>query len=97
MEGQPLSPLPISDLLNYWFVSPTLSLLKGGQKEKEQSRVNPLSLSAPVENRVKVTSETNLLQLEKEKEILTFLTKYCSLIDTSRIYLGQKESLRCQV
>ena len=92
MEGPPREPpsppLPISDLLNYWFVSPTLSLLKGGQKEKEQSRVNPLSLSAPVENRVKVTSETNLLQLEKAKEIRVLCNlpaKYCSVSDTSRV------------
>ena len=89
MEGQPLSPLPISDLLNYWFVSPLyLSLLKGGQKQKEQSRVNPLSLSPPLENGVKVTSETNLLQLEKAKEIRVLCNlpaKYCSVSDTSRV------------
>ena len=50
------------------------------ENRKEQSRVNPLSLSPPVENRVRVTSETNLLQLEKAKEILLFCnlpTKYC--------------------
>ena len=42
------------------------------ENRKEQSRVNPLSLLLPWENSVKVTSETNLLQLEKQRKKICY-------------------------